>query len=839
MEAIFSQNPEINGAMVAATLRKCTLPVAVAVVMAIGVPVHAAPCRPRAAHVFAEEPLSYVARSGVVTFDFHPAVLEELGLRFVASRDLEEASTDHHIVLSMEASSALEVHTLHGAFSDISGGGVRTRGALLLDRLGYRIVVGNFEIGPDANGALTAASTLGDVDASGATFELMSALVDLDTTTHSLRLIGELAITDAWATTLGLDGAAGTVVGTVLVEAEIEPEDRLSMPISAPEVDRAFAAVGEADEAGGSDILVAELQTTNTYASVGGITAYAIGTTACNIGTARANWIASTNQHPVIIQNLYRLMDDRFEQIGLSWVKHGFYAVSQSLCTPCNDPTNGTQLGVGCSDPYSATLNGIQGNMSPRFLVNAHTGYFPFPWSGPAPESTIDRRLQVHNVDLDPVFNSGARYFMQGHYVHPNDCAAGTQNNNASYREVLVQKNPLSGLWDLVINYSWSTQRGQAAVRAWQDVDHSVVETDIQIPGEGLFILASKVKETGTGAWRYHYALMNLNSDRSGQGFSVPFPEGASVANVGFHDVDYHTGDPVDSTDWAVDLGPESITWSTDTYDVNEHANALRFGTIYNFYFDSDVEPASTTVTLGLFKPGNPTDVHANSIGPKLLLVDCNDNDIPDECDVDCAAEGCSTPCGGSLDCDGNGIPDECEMDCNDNGIADACDIADCEPDELWCAACNGNTFPDECDFDCDGNGIPDDCETLADTDGDGVVDCYDLCPLTTLARSCTCPSVGRCCWIDGTICIDGYPRLQCIRDGGTPNCLEAPCRQGCLIGDFDLDGDLDLGDVWAFQRCIGADASNQECSIRLDFDGDDDVDLEDYSTFNELFTGP
>ncbi len=40
---------------------------------------------------------------------------------------------------------------------------------------------------------------------------------------------------------------------------------------------------------------------------------------------------------------------------------------------------------------------------------------------------------------------------------------------------------------------------------------------------------------------------------------------------------------------------------------------------------------------------------------------DCNLNEVPDTCDVDCDAPECDPPCGGSEDSDGNGTPDECE----------------------------------------------------------------------------------------------------------------------------------------------------------------------------------
>ncbi|MCA9291559.1 MAG: hypothetical protein KDA25_10550, partial [Phycisphaerales bacterium] len=52
-----------------------------------------------------------------------------------------------------------------------------------------------------------------------------------------------------------------------------------------------------------------------------------------------------------------------------------------------------------------------------------------------------------------------------------------------------------------------------------------------------------------------------------------------------------------------------------------------------------------------------------------------------------------------SLDCNQNGVPDECDIangiipDCNDNGVADACEVNDGLVED-----CNGNEIPDECE---------------------------------------------------------------------------------------------------------------------------------------------
>ncbi len=101
---------------------------------------------------------------------------------------------------------------------------------------------------------------------------------------------------------------------------------------------------------------------------------------------------------------------------------------------------------------------------------------------------------------------------------------------------------------------------------------------------------------------------------------------------------------------------------------------------------------------------------------------DCNDNDVPDECDI---------ASGFSQDCDSNGLPDECEwLDCNSNGVHDPCDILTCDGSS-WCSDCNGNGIPDECDVasgtseDCQPNGIPDECEE--DCNENGIPDDCDL----------------------------------------------------------------------------------------------------------------
>ncbi|MDE0892482.1 MAG: hypothetical protein OSB14_09890, partial [Planctomycetota bacterium] len=104
----------------------------------------------------------------------------------------------------------------------------------------------------------------------------------------------------------------------------------------------------------GPDIVVGDLQQTAYFGESGGMLAYSVGTVSCNWGDTGVDWVAGNNQHPVIGQNLYRLKDGKFDQLGMSWLKHGYLALAQDYCCVCQNPGSGAILGVGCSDPYGA-----------------------------------------------------------------------------------------------------------------------------------------------------------------------------------------------------------------------------------------------------------------------------------------------------------------------------------------------------------------------------------------------------------------------------------------------------------------------------------------------------
>ncbi len=356
----------------------------------------------------------------------------------------------------------------------------------------------------------------------------------------------------------------------------------------------------------GPDVIVGALQSVASWGSSGSIVAYSVGTTSCNIGDEVLLWESGTPFHPVIGQQMYRLKNGQFDQVGVSWLKHGFCALSQTLCGPCQS-TGCQNLGIGCSDPYTANRNGTQSTLGPRSQVNPFTGVFPYPFSAPPAAPTIGRRLQVHQDDVNPALNSGAQYFVEGHYVTQDDAAAGNANNNVSYRPVNVGSTP--GSYPLSV--TGSTVQELPGIFAWQAAVPGVVITDASVPGEGYMLLGYHVSDNGDGTWHYQYCVYNMNSDIAASSLVVPVPSGITLSNIEFNAPTDHSGEPHSNDAWSVTQSATAITWETDPFAVDPNANAVRWSRMYSYRFDADAPPQAGDLTIGLFKTAGSLTVPA------------------------------------------------------------------------------------------------------------------------------------------------------------------------------------------------------------------------------------
>ena len=593
--------------------------------------------------------VEWTAPEGVTAISFDQDALSQLGLQISRSNNASSATPLGRATLGFDGTSPIRLYTENGSIKSFDSNRIQHASGIHIAKGDSESYVLDFQL------ELPSSISLNNVGRESgnevAAFVLNPMKVGFDIERQKLLAEGmEVVISEALAKALNDASLAGQSVGTFTMEAELAwvGGDR---PTPRPEVGTERGGNGgTVCGLPGTDVIVGDLIDISNYSSLNGMEAFAVGTTSCNIGSENLQWVASTNEHPVIAQNMYRLKDGRYEQIGQSWLKHGFTALTENVCGCGCSGQGGSVLGVGCSDPYCCGLNGSQARLGPRWEVNAHTGFYPYPFTNGDQGSTGDstyKRLQVPITDLDPAQDGGGTYFVEGQYIAADDATAGNGDNNASYRQITLSGSGTS--WSA--NLASTTQREQPGIRAWQDNDPSVVETDVRIPNEGLVILAAKSTDLGGGMWHYEYAVQNLNSDRSIRSFSVPIDSTATVTNIGFHDVHSHSGEPFDQTDWPGSFSGASVSWSTDSYSTNTNANAIRWGTMYNFRFDANRPPQATQVSLGIFKPGTPSAVLAATTGP-TGIIDCNTNGIDDNMDL---------ANGDSQDCDANSIPDECQ----------------------------------------------------------------------------------------------------------------------------------------------------------------------------------
>ncbi len=549
---------------------------------------------------------------GVTSIAIEERLLEGVGLRAAhvrATASLEDeallaySAPVHSFAAEAVGEAAFRVKD--GAFAGFDGSGAaivlgHQGGLTLAPAEGARsasrpLFLYDFTVRIDPAAGASGLSLTAGPDASP--FEVRSASFLFDAHEGVLRApMADVVVSEAFARSIGQPELAGDYLGSLdltlsatLVRTEtVLPEDK-------------------PPPAGGTftDVKLGQLYGLDDVGREGGI--YPTGvlglscaTTSCNVGTEDVPWREPMNEnHPTIGMAMFRIMNDRLEMIGHSWSKHGFFALSSSQCTQCQHFSNGTFLGVGCSDTYSVGNNASQYYLSGRSEVNPHTAVWEFTgsWFDGTPVDCVRsnsgnglddvaHRIVVQEADL-PL--TGATYFYEGCYYVRNDVNI---ENNIGWRAVTVT-HPSGNNW------VFATQGGGLApnegpyVLEWGDMQ-DVVSADVD---DGLLMLSTKVTDLGEGQWHYEYAFYNRSSDRMVREFSVPVG-GANVTNVGFHDVDANA-----ANDWTASVSGGSVTWATGDFG-DPNANPVGYQLLYNFRFDADMPPNAAQATASLYKPG-------------------------------------------------------------------------------------------------------------------------------------------------------------------------------------------------------------------------------------------
>jgi hypothetical protein len=344
------------------------------------------------------------------------------------------------------------------------------------------------------------------------------------------------------------------------------------------------------------------LQHQGTYPD--GDHSFAMSTTACNIGSVDVPWLAAmADDHPYIAFLLVREDAERMVQISdRSYLKHGFFALSSSDCTPCQNPSNGDFLGVGCSDTYSTFNNGDNQWLAPADEIDPWLGLWeplcshfdrgeppqPVPLDCDGVKSPIQvqglgHRVKVRDAELQV---AGATFYFCAQYVIRGE-PENVRFNNLGSRRFVPTWNGNS--WDVAIPGVGNSIQRRSVLRRWVG---AFVKGSANGAEDGRVFCGVKSTDLGGGWYHYEYALHNRDNARGVGALRIPLCPGAQIQNVGFRDLD---GDP--ATDWQVQQSGNELIFSTPDHP-------LRWNGIYNFWFDCDAASAPSLVQLDAFDPG-------------------------------------------------------------------------------------------------------------------------------------------------------------------------------------------------------------------------------------------
>lgn len=560
---------------------------------------------------------------GRTSISFNTALAKDLGLRINKIEQTAKPVSDMEdpVGFRVNPGSNYEFRVRQGAHREIIGGTIVQDGGFTLGSMRKSLQLKGFSVG--ARGIIGSDGYVLYSPATGTTplFTISHVQQSFDPKTGSVGMgYADLEITPQLAKLLEKGDVAGTVIGSITIEGhatKLRGMDTVPPPPG-----------GGPDLA--TDVKLEDMSGLSYQGHIGtyptGRTAFAMSTTSCNnSATVNIDWY-SPNQggspmdtrHPYIMQNLYRLSNGRFEQIGWAWAKHGFFATNASSCAGGSCAGGGGSiLKPKCTDTYGVGNNNDRNYLGPRDEINGLTGVwnnmnsFFAMYSGNVWNSAhgsgwnaIDHRLEVNDADLTN--SSGTdQLFYEANYVCKDDI--DTYNNIGSRRTTISWSGT---------SYNVSTNDAQifgpAVQNRWPGSSNSIAQPRT----DGDAWVAVKVTDNGNGTWHYDYAVYNHTLDRAIREFAIPIQMGATVSNYGYHDLDTNT-----ANDWVAVNSGGVIRFVGPDFATNPTGNALRFSRMFNFRFDANVGPVSSIATLGLFRPGSFSNVTATTTGPAYDYV--------------------------------------------------------------------------------------------------------------------------------------------------------------------------------------------------------------------------
>ena len=338
-----------------------------------------------------------------------------------------------------------------------------------------------------------------------------------------------------------------------------------------------------------------------------------------NVGSADVPWYTklsgsfppnNNDQHPYLNWAVYREIDNRFEQIGLSELKHAFFSTNVN----CDCP-GGNILGVGCGDVYSKASNDLSTALGPREELDAFSGIWescnsffdpncigppgPSPSISSGDNTTGDNRLSINLTDIVP------NLYMQAWYIVRDDINIFNSMGYRTFNPTLINGN-----W--IMNTEPGFNNGPAIDNYVTPNTISTMQSSQTIAtNEGHFTVAVKVIDLGGGQFRYNYAVENYDFDPQFIQFHIPLDDTSVLTDTVFVDPDNNI-----TNDWQ-------FTRTNNTLNiVGDNSNTQDWGILFSFSFTTNSSPARSNLTIDVANPVLNQTVNTPTLAPINLFSD-------------------------------------------------------------------------------------------------------------------------------------------------------------------------------------------------------------------------
>ena len=335
-----------------------------------------------------------------------------------------------------------------------------------------------------------------------------------------------------------------------------------------------------------------------------------------NVGTADVPWYSKftadsppydNDQHPLLSWYVFREIDNRFEQIGFSGVKHAFFSTN----TNCSCP-GGNVLGLGCRDVYGSGTNDSPTVLGPRSEISAFEGLWencgsffdPEPCTGvqqnnSGSTSTGLNRLSISPADVVP------NLYMQAWYLIRDD-----ENifNSMGYDQ--FSPNLVNTTW--IMNRQNNFTSGPAIHNYVPANSISANQASATIAtNEGHYTVAVKVVDLGNDLYRYNYAIENYDFDPKFNQFILPFFDEALISDMVFSDPDDDN-----LNDWDFNFANNQLQVTGD------NTNEQDWGMLFSFSFTAPAPPKQGLFNINVANPILNSTLSTTTLIPDLISLD-------------------------------------------------------------------------------------------------------------------------------------------------------------------------------------------------------------------------